>query len=72
MMGRHQQWGMRWQSYRGSSYTASMVRMEREMNAAAHLASPPPFLLIIWSRILFCGIELLTFRVELPSSPNPL
>lgn len=69
--GKAQQWGMRWQSYRGSSYTASTVRVEREMNADAHLA-PPPFLLIIWSGILFCGIELLTFRVELPSSPNPL
>lgn len=71
--GKAQQWGMRWQSHSGSSYTASTVRMDREMNDDAHLAPPPhPFLLIIWSGILFCGIELLTFRVELRSSPNSL
>lgn len=41
--GKAQQWGMRWQSHSGSSYTTSMVRMDREMNDDAHLAPPPPF-----------------------------
>lgn len=34
-----QQWGMRCRSHHGSDHTASTVRMEREMNADAHLAS---------------------------------
>lgn len=40
--GKAQQWGLRRRSHRGSSHTASTARMEREMNADAHLA-PLPF-----------------------------
>lgn len=52
--GKAQQWGMRWQSHSGSSYTTSTVRMDREMNDDAHLA-PPPFSphYLVWDPVLW-------------------